>query len=97
MIKPLLLTLTLALAATPLAAEEIKETCEGQAAMAKLIMKTRQSGLPLTRTLSVIKQDWTRELAIRAYKRPQYPEGYRTKPITDFQDKIYLECLGSMD
>lgn len=93
MIKPLLLTLALAAPFAAKANDEIPETCKGQAAMAELIMDTRQKGLPLTKVMEVLKQDWTRELAMRAYKRPQYPEGYRQEPITDFQNDIYLECL----
>jgi len=88
-----------ALVSTPLAAEEIKEpSCNAQASVAEAIMKSRQVGVPLVNVLRVIGEDkYAQKMAIRAYKRPQYPEGYRTKPITDFQNDIYLECLESMD
>ncbi|QDP59264.1 MAG: hypothetical protein Tp136SUR676911_3 [Prokaryotic dsDNA virus sp.] len=93
MIKPLLLTL--ALASTQLAAEET--VCEKMAGFAQTVMENRQAGVPLVKMIKITDNELLQDIIKTAYKRPQYPEGYRTKPVTDFQNDIYLECLWSMD
>jgi len=95
MIKPILLTL--ALVSTPLAAKEEQASCEQLASLAEVIMDNRQQGVPLVDMIKTTDNGLIREIIKMAYKRPQYPEGYRDEPITDFQNDIYLECLESMD
>lgn len=92
MIKPLLITLALA---TPFAATADEElaSCEQYAELAKIIMDNRQAGVPLVDMIKITESDALKSIIKAAYKRPQYPEGYRQEPTTDFQNKIYLECL----
>lgn len=93
MIKPLLLTLALAAPFTVAANDEELASCEQYAELAKIIMDNRQSGVPLVEMIKTTESKDLRSIIKAAYKRPQYPEGYRQEPITDFQNDIYLECL----
>lgn len=86
------------LIAGPVLAEEENQgmpTCEGVALIAEIIMKSRQAGVSLSRSLEIAEGDeLLREIALRAYEQPRMstPQNQQ-RMIEDFRDELHLECI----
>lgn len=74
--------------------------CNALATLAKSIMGSRQSGMPMTKAIGLINSenkevaDVTRKLVIAAYEEPAWNnKALQQKATTDFQNRIYLPCI----
>lgn len=75
--------------------------CRSLSDLAGSIMKSRQSGVPMTRAMGITDdielpsfKELVRSFVIQAYKEPHYQsEKYKQRAIVSFSDNIYLECL----
>lgn len=92
------LTLALfALFAAPATAQEMTpdEMCAAFATYAEVVMKARQSGVPLGQMLETIDgEPLLRSLVMVAYDQPRFStESYQQEAIDVFRDNVHLGCL----
>lgn len=99
-LSPLILALFISTAS----AEEntYENLCLDLAGLSNTIMTARQNGVPMTKTMSSLKQvvdqkpmgGVVRQLVIDAYEIHNYRDEARQKQkITEFENKTYLTCL----
>lgn len=74
--------------------------CNALATLAKSVMSSRQSGMPMTKAIGLINTEnkevaeVTRKLVIAAYEEPGWnSKALQEKATTDFQNRIYLPCI----
>lgn len=80
----------------------VKKYCESLDALSSSAMSARQKGLALANVLKVAdtvdgsedQKNYVQEIIKQAFGETRYssPE-YQEKAITDFRNKIYLDCL----
>lgn len=71
--------------------------CEKLENLSRAIMRNRQAGIPLKRSIEIIKDSpYLKKITIMAYKDPMYStENFKQKTINRFADDVYLACLES--
>ncbi|WP_151790000.1 hypothetical protein [Acinetobacter junii] len=90
--------------ATQTSINEFKEQyCEAVLSMSKVIMKGKQSGIPIDRALSLIKDEKGSEniftetnklIVLDAYDQPNFSsEKYKNEQLNDFTAKQYISCM----
>ncbi|MBX7274617.1 hypothetical protein K2E96_01920 [Pseudomonas sp. ERGC3:05] len=74
--------------------------CNAMATLAKSVMESRQSGMPMTKAIGLINSEnkevanLTRKLVIAAYEEPAWnSKALQEKATNDFQNRIYLPCI----
>lgn len=83
---------------------EFKEQyCDAVLSMSKVIMKGKQSGIPIDRALSLIKDEKGSEniftetnklIVLDAYDQPNFSsEKYKNEQLNDFTAKQYISCM----
>lgn len=75
--------------------------CDAFSELARQIMNSRQSGVPMKSSMALVEQsddgpefkEFMRGLVIAAYEVPAYStEQMKKKAVTDFEDNFYLSC-----
>jgi type III secretion system FlhB-like substrate exporter len=98
--KTLLSAIAMSLFATSCAYAN-QDICKGQAEIAMSIMKARQSGVPITKSLEIAEQSSEHEVMQRlttmlvhlAYQKPRYSvQENREAAAVDFGTEVYNSC-----
>lgn len=79
-------------------AEDKTAVCDDVNALAESIMGSRQAGVDMAKMMAVAKESGIEKLArvliIAAYEQPQFHgEDYRRKAVSEFKNKVYLQCI----
>lgn len=81
------------------------DNCKNMAEFAKNLMKNRQSEVPLTRVVEIIKEqeleseseEFQMYLALEAYDEPLWSgQEHKQRAIIEYENKIYSLCLREM-
>lgn len=91
-----LISSVMALSLPVLAEEKEDDLCTVIEKHATVVMNSRQSGMKLSEMLKIMKDAYSVQVVIRAYKTPRYnSEKYQLRAANEFANTLHLECLES--
>ena len=96
--KKIILPLIFLSISSPLQANDWRALCGDISGLASQVMKSRQSGIPMSAMIQATQGDSMMEnMIISAFETPRYSsEKVKKRTIEDFRDKIYLECIKAL-